>query len=145
MRISGIAFLLIALFTSCEQTDPEPINNYQLTNGNYEGYFRHQGVSYWCLIAMENGQYIEWPSGGAMFQKSFSCLTTGFYSAQNNTLSFTLQDYKFKDFPETCPTDMLLPGKYEMTTTAKKDSLIFKRGTSENQITYHLKKHETGY
>jgi hypothetical protein len=75
-----------------------------------------------------------------MFQKSMSCLTVGTYSIHNNALSFKLGSYKFKDFPEPCPSDMRLPGIYTITNTEKQDSLIFKRGTGDAQIIYYLKK-----
>ncbi|MDP3442937.1 MAG: hypothetical protein Q8T08_08780 [Ignavibacteria bacterium] len=145
MKKIGIVFFVIAFLASCENinTFDKEIDNFQIADGCYEGYFEYQDASYWCSICLENGKYIEWPSGGVMFQKTWSCLTVGTYSTESNTLSFVLDSYKFKDFPEPCTTNMLLPGKYEITNANKIDSLIFKKGTGENQITYFLKKHET--
>jgi hypothetical protein len=143
MKKIGIVFFVIALLTSCENIFDKQTDNYQISDGCYEGYFEYQDASYWCSICLEKGKYIEWPSGGAMFQKSMSCLTVGTYSTESNSLSFVLDSYKFKGFQEPCTTDMLLPGRYEITNTDKKDSLIFKKGTGDNQITYFLKKHDT--
>ena len=139
MKNIGIAFFFIALLISCENLDDYD----QISDGCYEGYFKYQGTSYWCSICFENGKYIEWPSGGANFQKTWSCLTIGTYSTERNTLSFMLDSFKFKDSVEPCNTNMLLPGRYKITNSNKKDSLIFKKGTGENQITYFLKRHET--
>jgi hypothetical protein len=139
MKKLGIALFFIVLLISCEDID----DNYQISDGCYEGYFKYQETSYWCSICFENGKYIEWPSGGARFQKSWSCLTVGTYSTESNTLSFVLDSYKFKDINEPCTENMLLPGRYEITNTDKIDSLIFKKGTGDNQIIYFLKKHET--
>ncbi|MCL6103599.1 MAG: hypothetical protein M1292_14120 [Bacteroidetes bacterium] len=142
MKNAGIVLLLFTLITSCEKKDENQVNNYQISKGYYEGYFDYKGGSYWCEIYFDGYKFEEWPSGGAFFQKSMSCLTVGTFSTKNNTLSFVLGSLKFKDFPEPCTPDMFLPGSYEITNTVKKDSLIFTRGTGDNQIIYFLKKHE---
>ena len=143
MKMPGIVLLVIALIASCDNKDENQIIQYQVAEGCYGGYFDYQNVSYWCSICFENGQYIEWPSGGVLLQKSMSCLTVGTYSKENNTMSFVLDSFKFKNFPEPCTTNMLLPGSYQITNTDKKDSLIFKRGTGNNQIIYYLKKYDS--
>lgn len=136
--------LVIALFFSCENIDEKQPANFQISDGCYQGYFDFQDTSYWCSICLENGEYAEWPSGGVMFQKSMGCLTVGTFSTDNASLSFELGSFKFKDFPEPCTTEMLLPGKFEITYSNSQDSLVFKRGTGEKQIIYYLKKHSSG-
>ena len=142
MKKIGIVFLLFTLFTSCENNDENQISNNQIAKGYYEGYFDYKDSSYWCEIYFDGNNYEEWPSGGALFQKSMSCLTVGTFSTDNNALSFVLDSIKFKDFLEPCTPAMFLPGNYEITNTAKKDSLIFKRGIGDNLIVYYLKRHE---
>lgn len=142
MNKTGIIILLFALLTSCEKKDENQITSNQIAKGYYEGYFEYKEDSYWCEIYFDGNKYEEWPSGGALFQKSMICLTVGTFSIENNVLSFELDSIKFKDFPESCTPDMFLPGNYQITNTVKKDSLIFKRGTGDNQIVYYLKRHE---
>lgn len=143
MKKIGLVFFVVAILISCENTEERQTDHYPVADGCYEGYFEYQDTSYWCSVCFEKGKYIEWPSGGAMFQKSMSCLTVGTYSTENNSLLFVLDSYKFKGFPETCTTEMLLPGRYEIITpTGKKDSLVFKKGTGVNEIAYFLKRHE---
>jgi hypothetical protein len=139
MKKIGSVFFMIALVVSCESEDNQ-ITNYQISDGCYQGYFYYQDNSYWYSICFENEEYVEWPSGGAAFQKSLGCLTVGSYSTENNFLSFELDSNKFSDFPEPCVTDMYLPGTYTITSSEIQDSLIFERGTGDNQIIYYLKK-----
>lgn len=137
MRQLVFALLVIVLIASCEKTDDN-----QISDGCYEGYFDYHATSYWSLICFEDGKYVEWPSGGAFYQKEMTCLTVGTYSTKGNILSFELDSFKFTvdDILMQCISDMVLPGRYDIIQTEKQDSLIFKRGTSENQITYYLKK-----
>jgi hypothetical protein len=141
MKKYGFAIVIIALLVACDDNIDNQINN-TIADGYYEGYFDFQQTSYWCLIHFENGKYVEWPSGGAYFQKSMGCLTVGTFSAKNNIIAFELGSFKFEDFPEPCETDMLLPGNYEILYEGQQDSLVFKKGSNESEITYYLKKKE---
>jgi len=139
MKKLRFAFVIIALLIACDDDNDNQIN-YTIDNGCYQGYFDYQDTSYWCSICFENGKYVEWPSGGAYFQKSMSCLTVGTFSTKNNVISFELDSFKFNDFPEPCETDMLLPGSYEIVYEGHQDSLVFKKGNDDSEIIYYLKK-----
>jgi hypothetical protein len=106
------------------------------------GYFEYQNQNYWCEIAFGNNQYVEWPSGGAMFQKSYSCLTVGTYSVSGYKLAFKLGSYKMPGFPETCINEMLLPGEYTIYGTMNPDSIVFEKGSGSGKIKYHLLKYK---
>ncbi len=138
MKKIGFAFTIVVLLFACNDNIENQINT--INDGYYEGYFDYQDTSYWCLINFENGQYVEWPSGGAYYQKSMSCLTVGTFSTKNNLISFQLDSFKFEDVPEPCNTDMILPGTYEILYEGQKDSLVFKKGNDKNEIIYYLKK-----
>ena len=128
---------MIALVASCEREDNQS-TNYQISDGCYQGYFDYQDNFYWCSICFENDEYVEWPSGGVLFQKSMGCLTVGTYSTNSNIISFKIDSFKFSDFPEPCVIDMQLPGNYTITSSEIQDSLIFEKGTGDNQIIYYL-------
>lgn len=142
MKKFGFVIFVFAVLISCESLDDKPAN--LISAGYYQGRFEYQNASYWCSIFFENGKYEEWPSGGARYQKSMSRLTVGTYSIRRNTLSFALDTYKSKNFPEKCTPSMLLPGNYELVYSGKNDSLVFTRGNGESEITYFLKRLDAG-
>jgi len=137
-KVLIVVFLLHML--GCGEEGLQILN--QMTDGYYQGYFDFQGQSYYSLIQFENGRYEEWPSGGAMYQKSMGCLSVGFYSTKNGFFTFELDSYKHQGFPESCITEMVLPGVYDIIYSDKQDSLVFKRGSGKHEITYYLKKGE---
>ena len=139
MRKIGIVLFVLALMSSCDLFENQMY--IEVTDGCYHGYFRYNNQNYWSSICFENGKYVEWPSGGAMYQKSYSCITVGTYSTEDNKLEFLFGSYKMKDFPENCNADLLLPGKYKIKNSGKQDSLIFTRGSGDELIVYHLKRY----
>ena len=137
MKIFIVLFLIAGLTTGCNKQNV----NYKITEGYYEGYFDYMDTLYWCLIQLEDKKYVEWPSGGVWFQKSFGCLTVGDYSISGDRLFFELDSFKFESFPEPCESDMLLPGEYEIYDFIDQDSLIFEKGAGDNKIVYYLKRY----
>ncbi|MFW5701224.1 MAG: hypothetical protein ACOCWM_05990 [Cyclobacteriaceae bacterium] len=135
-----ILIFLISFLSSCDKNDEFDDNLIQ--NGFYQGYFAYQETSYWCSIEFDDGKYIEWPSGGAMNQKGWGCITTGSFSISSGIISFHLDSFKHSWDPQLCDPDILMPGDYEFVATGKQDSVVFKRGEDEHQIVYHLKKGE---
>jgi len=115
-----------------------------IVGGYFEGYSDYRDTSYWCLAQMADGRYEEWPSGGAMFQKSMGYLTLGSYTMQNDAITFKSDKFKHPGFPEACVPAMLLPGSYALVYAGQPDSLVFKRGMGDNEIIYHLKKKKVG-
>jgi hypothetical protein len=122
-----------------EQEDPEVI--FKIVDGAYGGHFGYQGHNYWCSITIDNNKYEEWPSGGILYQKPYSCLTVGTVSVSNDILTFKRDSFKFKDFPLACEPDMILPGIYKINKVIDNDSIIFSRGVGDNNIIYFLKIH----
>ena len=131
--------LLLAIVVACD-TEAEQPEYTPIVGGYYGGHFEYKNTSYWCLIQMADGRYEEWPSGGVWFQKSMGCLTLGNYTQQNDKITFKAEKFKFPRFPEACVPDMVLPGDYILVYAGKPDSLVFKRGAGDNEISYHLKK-----
>lgn len=139
-----IACLLI--FYSCDKDqsqfdrdDPSVMEKNTLSDGFYMGYFVLRDQNYWCEIQFKSSsQYEEWPSGGAMYQKEMSCLTTGTFNIDDSILSFEENSYKFPTFPFPCDGKMILPGEYKIHLITVKDSLVFSKGVGENKIKYHL-------
>jgi hypothetical protein len=140
-----INFLL--LITACSKNnniepDPEPFKGpYKIADGCYMGNFIVKGQKLWSQICFDttSSKYVEWPSGGIMYQKEMGCLTVGTYSIDSFRLTFTLDSLKFKMFP--CPLpESILPGDYKITDIINSDSIIFERGTGESRIIYFMKK-----
>ena len=128
-------------FPAFDETDPSILYKNSIADGFYMGNFVYQGKSYWCEIEFKNNNiYEEWPSGGAAYQKEMSCLTTGTDTIVNGILSFKLSDYKFKWYPFSCNTPMILPGDYKIHLITEKDSIVFSKGVENNKIKYYLKK-----
>jgi hypothetical protein len=140
MKVLLLALLIAVLILGCKIKDETYYFGGKIQNGIYMGYFEYQNKNYWCEIEFDGVKYIEWPSGGAMFQKSYGCLTVGNYSLLDDKLTFRFDSFKMPRYPEACIPDMLLPGEYKIYGTIKADSLIFEKGTTSNRIKYHLKK-----
>ena len=137
-----VVIALFAAFVACD-TEVEQTEYVPIAGGYFEGHFEYRDTAYWCLIQMADGRYEEWPSGGAMFQKSMGCLTLGSYNQQNEKITFEADKFKFPGFPEACVPDMILPGDYTIVYAGEPDSLVFKRGTGDNEIIYYLKKNKS--
>ncbi len=133
-------YLIIGILIGCGRNEEIGNRDGAIQNGIYMGYFEYQNQKYWCEIEFINDQYVEWPSGGAMFQKSYSCLTVGKWSAGNGKLTFYMGNYKMEGYPETCVPDMMIPGQYNFYDVSKSDSLVFEKGSNANKIMYHLVK-----
>ena len=140
VKVPVLALLIGALFWECKRKDETNYFSGNIQNGIYMGYFEYQNKNYWSEIELDSSKYIEWPSGGAMFQKSYSCLTIGSYSLLNNKLTFKFEAYKMPGYPEACIPDMLLPGEYTIFNTLNIDSLVFEKGSNSSKIKYHLVK-----
>ena len=128
--------LMIVNFISCDDENEKV----SFTSGIYMGHFDYQGIRYWCEVDFDSTKYVEYPSGGAFYQKSDLCLTVGGYTIHENQIVFTLDSFKYPGSSETCVSDMLLPGEYTIYNTNKADSIIFERGNDLHKITYYLKK-----
>ena len=139
MRKFGVIIFLVVFVASCEKEDNQ-ISNFQISDGCYQGFFDYQNTQYWCSICFENGKYFERPAMELFVQKSLGCLTIGTYSTASNILSFESELQLFNELREPCLTDIYLPGTYTIANTELQDSLIFSRGTGDNQIIYQLKK-----
>lgn len=137
-----MVFLLAGLMSGCGKK--EDLYDYQqrgkIQDGIYMGYFVYQNRNYWSEIEFSGNKYVEWPSGGAMYQKSYGCLTIGTYEASGYHIKFKLDSYKMPGYPEECVNDMLLPGEYTLYGTMKSDSIIFEKGSGSDKIKYHLMK-----
>ena len=137
--------LFVFLLTGCDNTiepGPEPFNGpYRIPGGCYMGYFIVKGQKLWSEICFDTAahKYVEWPSGGIMYQKDMGCLSVGRYSIDSYRLTFTLDSLKFKFFPCFLP-ESKLPGEYIITNIVNGDSVIFEKGTGENRIIYFMKK-----
>lgn len=143
MKNCFFVLMITGLLLGCAKKE-ETVNLNQkakIQDGIYMGYFEFQKRNYWCEIAFGNNQYVEWPSGGAMYQKSYGCLTAGSYSVSGYTLIFKLESYKMPGFPENCISEMFLPGEYTIYGTMKADSIIFEKGSGSGKIKYHLLKY----
>jgi hypothetical protein len=140
MKVLSLALLIAVLILGCKVKDETYFFGGKIQNGIYMGYFEYQSKNYWCEIEFDGVKYIEWPSGGMMFQKSYRCLTVGNFSLLDNKLTFKIDSFKMPGYPETCIPDMLLPGEYKIYGTNNADSLIFEKGSATNRIIYHLKK-----
>jgi len=136
-------FLLFAgLISGCGKLgdDHAAKNGAVIQDGIYMGYFEYQNQKYWSEIAFDGNTYVEWPSGGAMFQKPYGCLTVGTFEVSGYKLIFKLGAYKMKEFPGECVNDMSLPDVYTIYGTMKKDSIVFEKGSGSAKIKYHLLK-----
>jgi hypothetical protein len=72
------------LLVFCDNEN-ETFNEIDLFNdGFYGGSFSYKDIDYWYSIEFNDNRYEEWPSGGAIYQKSFDCLTTGTYSIKDS-------------------------------------------------------------
>jgi hypothetical protein len=137
-----IALTLAGLLFGCGKREDH--YNYQqrgkIHDGIYMGYFVYQNQNYWSEIEFSGHTYVEWPSGGAMYQKSYGCLTVGTYEANGYHLTFRLKNYKMPGFPEKCVDEMLLPGDYMLYGTLKADSIVIEKGSGNHRISYRLKR-----
>ncbi len=133
-------FLIIGILSCCTRNEEMGNRGSNIENGIYMGYFEYQNQKYWCEIEFTNDRYVEWPSGGAMFQKSYGCLTVGRWSAGNGKLTFNMESYKMPGYPEPCVPNMLIPGEYSFYDVLKSDSLVFEKGSNAGRIKYHLVK-----
>ncbi len=142
-------FLYLLLVTGCDnknniepEPEPEPFKGpYKIANGCYMGNFFVEGQKLWSEICFDTAtqKYVEWPSGGIMYQKEMGCLTTGTYSIDSFRLTFTLDSFKFKFFP--CPLpESVLPGEYKITNIINRDSIVFEKGTGNDRIVYWMKR-----
>lgn len=138
MNVSKWLFIFLVAVISCQEVDNELVNNNQIAEGHYVGWFSYRDRDYWCLIQFENDRYEEWPSGGAMFQKSMACLTTGTYYVDGNKLVFNIGTLKHEGFPDPCDANTMLPGTYELASTGRQDSLVFAKGEGDSRIIYHV-------
>lgn len=125
-------------------SDPEPEvfkGPYRIANGCYMGYFSVKGQDLWSEICFDTAtsRYVEWPSGGIMYQKDIGCLTVGTYSLDSFRLTFTIDSMKHKFFPCTLP-ESILPGEYKITNIVSRDSIVFEKGTGKNKIVYKMKR-----
>jgi hypothetical protein len=142
-----LIILFVFLITGCDKNnniehDPEPFKGpYRISNGCYIGNVIVKGQKLWCDICFDTitKKYVEWPSGGIMYQKEMGCLSVGTYSIDSFRLTFTLDSLKFKFFPCSLP-ESKLPGEYRITNIVDSDSIIFEKGTGGNRIIYFMKK-----
>jgi hypothetical protein len=132
--------IVIVSFDLAKKHDGAIYNSSCFTDGCYIGSFNYRTKDFWVEICFNNGKYEEWPSGGALFQKSYSCLTKGSYRIVNNSLIFTMDSLKFGSFNEPCINDMFIPGDYDNLEIINKDSIIFERGIGDSKIRYNLKR-----
>jgi len=137
-------FLFAGLLFECGKKEDIYDNQQRvrIQDGIYMGYFEFQNQKYWSEIEFSGNNYVEWPSGGARYQKSYGCLTIGTYEASGYHLKFKLGSYKMPGYPEECVDDMLLPGEYTLYGTMKSDSIIFEKGSGSGKIKYHLLKYK---
>lgn len=107
MKLVLFIIALAVLLVTCDN-DNEILNENDLINDSfYGGSFLYKSIDYWCLIEFNYNKYEEWPSGGAIYQKSYGCLTDGSYSINDRMLTFILDSFKFEDFPGPCVTEMI--------------------------------------
>lgn len=147
MKQYYLIILFVFLITGCNknnniETDSEPFKGpYKIPGGSYMGNIIVKGQKLWSEICFDTAthKYIEWPSGGIMYQKEMGCLSVGTYSIDSSRLTFTLDSLKFKFFPCSLP-ESKLPGEYRITNIVDRDSIIFEKGTGENRIIYFMKK-----
>ncbi|MBK7133665.1 MAG: hypothetical protein IPH69_12840 [Bacteroidales bacterium] len=121
-----------------DKDDPTILEKDSFSEGIYMGYFVLQDQRYWCEIEFKSNTYEEWPSGGALYQKEMSCLTTGSFSINNTILKYDLDKYKFPTFFIPCNPEMILPGDYKINLITMNDSLVFSKGVGKDKIKYHL-------
>jgi hypothetical protein len=129
-------FFTLILFGCSKEDVPKSI----VLDGNFSGHIDYKGTSYWTSISFDENNYAEWPSGGAYYQKSIECLTVGSYSLDANSVTFTLDSFKYSQHQNPCESDMLLPGKYSVTYLLEPDSVVFEKGTGTDRIVYYLGK-----
>jgi hypothetical protein len=142
-----LCFIILSVFliTGCDndiEPGPEPFSGpYKIPGGCYMGNFIAKGQILWSEICFDTvaRKYVEWPSGGIMYQKDMGCLSVGTYSIDGSRLIFTLDSLKFKFFP-CFLAEAKLPGEYIITNIVNRDSIIFEKGTGENRIIYFMKK-----
>ncbi len=142
MKTVIFCVLLAFLIVSCDKNNEEIKENDLLYDGFYGGSFSYDSINYWYLLEINHNNYEEWPSGGAIYQKSYSCLTTGTYSINDSVITFISDTFKFKDYPEPCIDDMILPGEYQIVYRDDYDSIVFEKGMEPGKITYMLKRSE---
>lgn len=139
MKIRVILIAVVSLIIACDN-EMEHKSNHIVSDGTYIGYFSYDDTKYWYSITLEDGKYVEWPSGGAYYQKSMVCLTEGSYSIVNDKISFELGTYKFSNFPAECKTIMCLPDEYSIVYSNNSDSLVFKKEKGDDEVIYYLSK-----
>ncbi len=141
MKTIFYTLILIALFTGCSKNSDTPDDNQKIPEGDYIGYFDYHDTLYWYAVSIDGNMYTEWPSGGAYYQKSFSCLTVGTYSLKGDIVTFYPDSFKFEGFPEMCNSDMVLQGEFIVDEKMDTDSLIFNRNLNTNGIKYYLQRY----
>jgi len=140
MKAVLFVIALAMLLVTCDKNNEVLNENDLINDGFYGGSFLYDSIDYWCLIEFNYNKYEEWPSGGAIYQKSMGCLTTGSYSINEGMLTFILDSFKFEDYPEPCNNDMLLPGEYQINYRDNNDSIVFEKETENGKIIYYLKR-----
>jgi len=138
MKTVFILITLALLMVTCDKNSDGVEENDLFNDGYYGGGFSYEGISYWYLLEINQSNYEEWPSGGAIYQKSMGCLTTGTYSINDSILTFTLDSFKFEGYPFPCVTDMILPGEYQINYRDDNDSIVFEKETENGKIVYYL-------
>lgn len=136
MKRTFLVILIAGIFFSCTKQDNNAVIQLE---GIYTGFFKYQGKNYWSSIEFSNDSYEEWPSGGAMYQKSFGCMSLGTYSIKESSIRFEADSFKSHIVYEVCGA-MLLPGEYSVNYISIQDSIVFEKGTGVNRIVYYLGK-----
>jgi len=117
-------FCSFFIFSDCEKNVTFSFDGY------YSGSFSYKGqVQFDALIINEN-EYEEVPSGGAMNQK-FPCLTKGTYSIKQRSITFTPDV-----MPDCICSACLLTGAYTLIQSGK--TIIFQRGTGDDLQIYNM-------
>jgi len=140
MKTALFVITLAILLVTCDNNNEVFNENDLINDGFYGGSFSYKSIDYWCLIEFNCNKYEEFPSGGMIYQKSFSCLTTGTYWINESVLTFILDSFKFEGYPEPCVIDMLLPGEYHINYRDNNDSIVFEKETGNGKIIYYLKR-----
>jgi hypothetical protein len=140
MKPVSLYILLAFLLVTCDKNGVELIEDDLLIDGYYGGSFAYDGLDYWYLLEINHNNYEEWPSGGAIYQKSMGCLTTGTYSINDSIITFISDSIKFEDYPFPCATGMSLPGEYQINCRDDNDSIVFEKETENSTIVYYLKR-----
>lgn len=129
-------FLIIGFcLLSCEKESKV------IQDGSYSGYFKYGPAQLWESIGIENGNFIEYASGGVASQKfPIYCLTKGTYKIRSGIIEF--DQIQVAEPPNrelgACDQEFLLMGSYNIDEL--NDSTIsFWKNSSLGKQEYKLK------